>query len=58
MLNNQRMLKGIRRHLYRTREVTIPGFQALIVAKLKSTVRHMAGKHDLIPRFRRADMVK
>lgn len=42
-------LKGIRRHLYWSAQTTIPGFEALIVAKWKSTVRHMAGKHDNHP---------
>ena len=38
-------LKGICGHLYWSAQTTIPGFEDLIVAKWKSTVRHMAGKH-------------
>ena len=34
------------RHLYWSAQTTIPGFEALIVAKWKSTARHMAGKHE------------
>ena len=39
-------LKGVRRHLYWSAQTTVPGFGDLIVAKWKSTVRHMAGKHE------------
>ena len=39
-------LKGIHRHLYWSAQTTIPGFEDLIVAKWKSTVQHMAGKHE------------
>jgi hypothetical protein len=37
---------GIHRHLYSSAQTTIPGFEDLIVAKWKSNVRHMAGKHE------------
>ena len=39
-------MRAVRRHLYWSAQITIPGFEALIVAKWKSTVRHMAGKHE------------
>ena len=39
-------LKSVRKHLYWSAQTTIPGFEALIVAKWKSTVRDMAGKHE------------
>ena len=39
-------LKGIHRHLYWSAQTTIPSFEDFIVAKWKSTVRHMTGKHE------------
>lgn len=42
-------LGGIRRHLYWSAQTTILGFEELIIAKWKSTVRHMANKHDNHP---------
>ena len=39
-------LKSVRKHLYWSVQTAIPGFEALIVAEWKSTVRHMTGKHE------------
>lgn len=39
-------MKSVRNHLYWSVQSTVPGFEALITAKWKSTVRHMAGKHE------------
>ena len=40
-------LKGVCKHLYWSAQTTLPGFEALVKAKWKSTVRHMAGKHKI-----------
>ena len=45
----QEWLKAVRNHLYWSAQSTIPGFEDLIVAKWKSSVRHMANKHEDYP---------